>query len=279
MEKDLLRYYRQRQCKGRSKAARVLDAVLLRLLFVAASYLWFRSNVPNQVAVHVLTAVTTALFLFAARLWRGLRFDRFVQQEQQRLRQAARLEQLMVLPKAAFLQQVQALMIDRAPSPEYQPLAIGLQQVQPVREDDVLRAWRAGQNQGAQHILLYATAPFTPQALALCKRLPGNIIPYGPQELIRHIEQADALPITQTDLDARIRSMQRGSRESHSEIQAQAFGSGRALRYLICGSILFAASFLTGYSLYYRLLAGVCLALAATAFWINKGTPGYPVEQ
>ena len=52
--------------------------------------------------------------------------------------------------------------------------------------------------------------------------------------------------------------------------RAQPFAKGQTRRYLVCAAILLAASFLTRYALYYRLLAGVSLALAGMSFFVNR---------
>ena len=49
--------------------------------------------------------------------------------------------------------------------------------------------------------------------------------------------------------------------------------------YLICAVLLIAASFVTGYAIYYRLLAGLCLLLSGTTYFINRPPRQKPVEQ
>lgn len=47
------------------------------------------------------------------------------------------------------------------------------------------------------------------------------------------------------------------------ELLSGAGAATRAKKYLLTGLVLLAASFLTRYTLYYRMLAGLCLTIAA----------------
>ncbi len=273
MDKELKRYYKQRQHGGRGTAARVADGVVLRVVFAAGCYLWFRHNVTNEMVVILLTALTTLLFLAAMRLYRQLSFDKFVQKEQERLADVVLCERLMLLPEPEF-HSLSKRIVDLLPGFEHAHL-VSVQRASQLGEDDILHAFHAAQNENAQQLVIISLSNCRDQALALMGRLPIRVELVSISMLLRMARQLEGYAVTDEDVQAHIRSLMGAQREKRARMQAEPFGAKHAKKYLICAIVLTLSSFITGYALYYRLLAGVCLLLSATSFVLNRpGTSG-----
>ncbi len=268
MDQELKRYYKQRQHGGRGTAARVADGIVLRIVFAAGCYLWFRHNVANEMVVILLTALTTLLFLVAMRLYRQLSFDKFVQKEKERLTDVVLCERLMLLPEEEFFA-LSKRIIDLLPGFENAYL-LSVQRASQLGEDDILAAFHAAQKEKMQQIVIISLSTCREQALALIGRLPMRVELVPIPTLLRMARQLEGYAVTDEDVDAHIRSLMGAQRARKARMQAEPFGAKHAKKYLICAVVLTLSSFITGYALYYRLLAGVCMLLSATSFVLNR---------
>ncbi|HPY37078.1 MAG TPA: hypothetical protein PLH38_04520 [Clostridia bacterium] len=277
MDKDIKRYYKQLQHGGRSLAARIADAFALRLVFAAASYLWFRYNIENHIIVILLTATTTLIFMAALKLWNEISFDRFVQKESERLLDTVLRERLLLLDEGEFLELCECVCRDL---PGFENATLWcMQHSLPIDADDVLAAYRRARRQNAQFLAICSLSGCTQAASALLLRLPIRSEYISPDILLRFARQTKEFSVGAEDVNAHIRSRQSVVHERRKQMQAEPFAPGRAKKYLVCALILAAASFITGYALYYRLLAGLCLMLAGTSFTLNQFAPIKAVEQ
>jgi len=276
MDPILRCYYRQRQYRGRSAAARIVDGVAIRLLFAALSFLWFRSQVPNTAVVWVLTGVTALLFCIAAGLWSRLRFDGFVEREQERLREEVALERLLLEPREKFARMVGDLAW-ALPEAKDAYLAI-LQQAEPLTRDGVLRAYHAARARGARRMLLCCAGPCTEEATGLSKRLPIPAELFDRKRLARALLESGVLTIPDETIGERIKSMAEAEKDRRKAVQGEAFRAGSAGRYLLLSGILFGLSFFGSYALYYRLLSALCGLFAAVSFWINRAPQSREME-
>lgn len=276
MDPIVRRYYKQRQYRGRSAAARIVDGAAIRLLFLALSFLWFRSQVPNAVVVWVLTGVTGLLFCIAAGLWSRLRFDGFVAREKERLREEVALERLLLEPREKFTRMVGDLAW-ALPEAKDAYLAI-LQQAEPLTRDGVLRAYHAARTRGARRMLLCCAGPCTEEAAALSRRLPIPTEIFDRKRLARALLENGVLAIPDETIEERIRSMAESDKSRRRAVQGEAFRAGSAVRYLLLAGILFGLSFLGSYTLYYRLLSALCGLFAAISFWINRAPQSREME-
>lgn len=277
MDRDVKRYFRQQQSGGRSSAARILDGVMLRLVFAAACYLWFRYNIENNVAVILLTAVTVLLFLAAAQLWREISFDRFVQREQDRLSDTVLRERLLLMSPDAFDELCRRVM-EQMPDMEDAFLWCA-QHAAPLSEDNILAAYHAAQSKNVLRLAILSLSPCSSAALELMNRLPIHVDCIKPELFLHLVRKTEGYSVNQSDIETHIHASQSARREHRASMQAQPFSSGRSKKYLLCATVLTAASFLTGYALYYRLLAGLCLLLSASSYLLNRPIPAQIAEQ
>ncbi|MPN37066.1 hypothetical protein SDC9_184582 [bioreactor metagenome] len=58
-------------------------------------------------------------------------------------------------------------------------------------------------------------------------------------------------------------------RERRAQMRKQPFMPGKVKGYLIAAAVLIAAAFITGYTIYYPLLASVCVSLAILSWWFS----------
>ena len=74
----------------------------------------------------------------------------------------------------------------------------------------------------------------------------------------------------QSDVEKEILRMEGAAKRARKKAAAEPFSGASVRKYLIAAAILTAASFFTGYPLYYRLLAGVCMTLFVGSAAISR---------
>lgn len=268
MDKQIKRYYKQAQFGGRSTAARAVDAVVIRLIFALACYLWFRHNIDDTFFALLLTGLTSVLFLLALHIWRNLSFEKFIKKEQARLEDVILRERLLLLPGKEFLSLCHALAKRR--QQEDNTLLWCSQRFAPLDEDAVLTAYHAALKQEYEALLICTLSPCTAKAAGLIKRLPLPVSCITPDQLLPIAREWQGCMVTKEDVEAYILQQQSLHSARRARVQKQPFAPENAKKYALCAVALFLASFVTGYKLYYRLLAGLCLLLAAAAVFVSR---------
>ena len=253
-QRELSRYFKRRRYGGRSAPARVLDYVALRLILFLAAFLFFRLRMDAAHAA-ILAAIALAIATLVLHVVRDVTMERFVQRELRRIRTLLMRDRLMFLEPEAFRS-----LCRRAGNCD-RPVA--LQRAEPVGADVLLPLLRGG-NQAPP--VVCSSAGFTPAAEDFVRRAPQRATLIGPDALVEAARETDALWPDDEAVHAYIAAQLQQHPRPRARLQELLSGAGaatRAKKYLLTGLVLLAASFLTRYTLYYRMLAGLCLMIAA----------------
>ena len=266
----LLRYYKRRFYHGRSFVARAVDFLALRIITLAACYLWFTTLIDNTVMAAVLSVTALVTISVAVELIKSMRLERFIQKERRRIAERLFRERLLILPKEEFLAIVKAFLESRRVQFADDCLVYTVQSILPVSADTVLRAHRAAQRRGLTAAVIFSAAPVSPEASALARRYDGVAISFiTPDDLLASGSAADFLPNEQA-VDEAIISAAQAEKARRRKTASAPFAEGRMRRYILIALALFALSFFVKYTLYYRLLSAACLSFGALAWWLNS---------
>lgn len=269
----LLRYYKRRFYHGRSFVARAVDFLALRVITLAAWYLWFTTLIDNTVMAAVLSLTALATISVAVELFKSLRLERFIQKERKRISERLFRERLLILPKEEFLAVVKAFLEGRRSQFADDCLVYTVQSALPVSEDTVLRAHRAAQRRMLTAAVIFSAAPVSPEAAALARRYDGVALSFvTPDDLLASGSAANFLPDDKA-VDKAILSAAQGEKVRRRKAASAPFAEGRVRRYVLVALALFALSFCVKYTLYYRLLSAACLSFGALAWWLNTLAP------
>jgi len=281
--------YFRREFTRRTAAARWIDRIFFTALAWVVCYGWFLTQLSNTLAAAILASVTALTGATAAALLRSIRFDRFVRQHTEALKRQAMLEHLMVLPPNGVmdillssdpaLSSVHGVavcengFIARLPSGKRRMCAL-LQKhpSEKVTASEILDLHRRANAECCLELWVYSTAEYTAEAKAVANHSEVSAKLSNPDELIALAERLDLLPdekAVQVAVDAHILERQR-ARES---LKKNAFLPAAAQRYLLCAAGIMAASLITGYRIYYTLMAGLCLAFAAVSWQKGREKP------
>lgn len=264
-EKQLLRYFKQRRYGGRNLLARTLDYIALRFILFAAAFLFFRLHLdtPRSALLAALSVLIVSLLLHVAR---EITMARFIKKEMIRIRRFLMREKLMFLPEPAFLELCRRCGGVEDPIP--------LQRAEPVGADALLPLLRQSQDRPP---VICSSAGFTPAAEAFVLRSPHRTRLIGPDALVAAAGQSDALWPDDEAVHAYIAAEQRRGANARRRLgELLRTGAGTyGKKYALTAGVLLLLSFFTRYTLYYRMLAGLCLSIAAVAL-LRKSTTAHP---
>jgi len=133
----------------------------------------------------------------------------------------------------------------------------------------VLSAYKLAQEKEKLHIFIFSASDFSTEAESLANRLRGiDIRLITPAELIK-MGVVDSL-IDDDTLATLIAKELELRREKRAQMRKQPFLPSKVKGYLIAAGILIIATFITGYKVYYPMLASVCVSLAILSWWFSR---------
>lgn len=255
MEKKSIRRYFRRGCAGgRSVLARAVDYLALRALILAGAFLFFRQRVSGVLWALLLAVLSLLLGMVLLHIVYELRFERYVNKEMRRLRRHLLSQKIALMDKKALLPIAASLSAGDTPALLFCTAPVQADALLPLaRKKDVKT--------------VCATAGYSPAAEAFAAQAGLRLIPLGAlldaavkhglepnnQDIYRHILQAEAL-----------------KRQKRPRLSGLLFAGGNAKKYLVTGLVLLALSFLSRYTLYYRLLATACMSIFSVNFLMDR---------
>ncbi|MBE5785612.1 MAG: hypothetical protein E7330_07435 [Clostridiales bacterium] len=268
-----MRCYKRRFYNGRSLVARVVDFVALRIIILAACYLWFITRIDNTVMAAVLSFTALAAISVAAEIIKSMRLARFIDRERVRVAHGIFRERLLILPRQEFLAIIKAYLAEHRACYPDDCLVFITQSAMPVNEDTVLKTYRTAEKRGLTAAVIFSAAPAAKEALAIAGRCGSVSIGFvTPDALLKSASATSFLP-TPDAVDEAILSAAAKAKALRRKTASEPFASGRMRRYILVAAALFALSFFVKYTMYYRMLAALSLSFGALAFWLNLFSP------
>lgn len=278
MKTPAQKYYLRRFGGGRTAAARILDYAALRLILFFAAYLLFRSRIDNVRVCLLLACMTLALCMLILRAAREILFERFLVRERERLRREALLKRLLHAPASVAESAFRPLMhtgetmrllftAERA-SANLLLSAVRFERFLPSSD---------GKTQADQALCVVSLAGFTQSAVSLAAELHAvRLIPVS--SLVSAAEKA-GVSLSAAETDAYAASLWQAAQTRRKRSFSFAFPQNAGAKYLFAAAVLSLCAFLTRYALYYRMLSGLCVSLAAVCFLSARLTKTAPEPQ
>lgn len=258
-------YYTRKYYGGRNTFARVLDYMVLRGIAFICAYLFFLPRFSKQSTVLLLSGIALGILMLVLRMGRQIRFERFTKKETARIRRILLTDKLLLADQPTLISFVSG----RCPLGE---TPIVLAQAQDTSADSLLKALRT--YKGSGHLHVFTCVGYDRSARAFAGRMWEHMTLHEPEELLRAARLAGMEP-DNGQVEAWIVQQQRNLRKKRqsTRIKASPFAAGGAKKYVMTGLVLMGLSFFTRYTLYYRMLAGLCMSIAAcSTMFLRSGT-------
>lgn len=258
-------YYARKYYGGRNPFARTLDYIVLRGIAFICAYLFFLPRFPKQSTALLLSGIALGILMLLLRMGRQISFERFMKNETARIRRVLLTDTLLL----ADLPDLIALVSGRCPLGE---TPIVLAQAQNTTADSLLKALQT--HKGCGHLHIFACVGYDRSAREFAGRMWEHMTLHEPEEILRSARLAGMEPDS-GQVSEWIAQQQRNLRKKRQSIRIKAspFAAGGAKKYVMTGLILMGLSFFTRYTLYYRMLAGLCMSIAAcSTMFLRTGT-------
>lgn len=250
---EVERCLQKRFSGGRSIAARVIDYIALRLIVFAGAYLLFASQGFRTPVALALALLVLGLISLLMRIRRELAYARFAHAERARIARQVELDEIVLLPRARLL----ALCRPLLNAGESAALLVC---AAPADENALLNAVRDAR---AGSVCVFSTAGYTKKAEALACRLDG--VRLCDTDALLQQAQAFGSRATPEQVDARIRADLHEQKSRRARSFAFSFPRNAVSKYAFASLMLLACSFFTRYTLYYRILAGLCMSICTVS--------------
>lgn len=261
----------------KSRLALRLDTLMLCCAAFFISYLWFLSSVQNQMLSILLSLVAAGMFLVAHLAYRSMKLDKFITRYTKELYETALQEHMLLMSQ----QQAQELLLRDHNLRQFKALpgafcaerklyAVLLQHPnEPVAPSQLLSLYRLAIEEDCNELHLYSTADYREETRALSKQFV-EVAPllHEPNELTALAGEAHLLPTDEAvhrAIEEHILARQRKKKA----VRRGMLVSANTKRFLICALVIMAASWVTGYRVYYPMMASVCLCLALVSWYIS----------
>lgn len=244
------RYFERQRARGKSVVARTLDHLLLLVIVFLGTLLFLCSKGIR--AKHALLPAAIAV-LFAAvicRLYTSWMMQRFVPKETERL------AKVLLQRRMPFLDRAVVHSLCQRVSGSDDPVVFCTAEA--VSADMLLPYLIASQE---KDLVFCSAAGFTKAAQSLADGRTSAVKLIGKERLLQAALQDPSLRPATEEVYRMIEDGEAERRRRCKRVHAlPVAASGK--RYLIAAAVLLVLSTRTGYVLYYRMLAGLCMGIA-----------------
>jgi len=294
--KLLLNSFKTELFGNRNLLARVMDAFFLRLIILFISYLWFLYQTRYIGLSIILSIVMTILISLALYLLKRIRLIRILEEKRREYGKKLALEKLVAMDPVSFQEFLFTLM---NLNPEYEdikrkgqfltgqckgsPFLLKALQRPPKMEiqyTDVTEFRYEVKEHHGQWGILVTTSLFSESAMMEAeKKNDTPIILMDKDKLVELMESKNLLPDEQ-EVDAYMTRQLQTQQANRRKLKEEILLPQKSRSYFLYGVILSIASFITGLTTYYPMLAMICFALSAITFLQSqkkkKRGPTYP---
>ena len=274
MDRKLILYYKRKLYGGRSTAARFIDFIVLRVvvLFVIFLTLLFFSRsitVSLLISVFITLAVSFALALFRQR-----RIRRFIEKDMDRIKRKCLLEELTILDAAGFEEYITRLFEGLT---EIKPLEDGFMATRenvlyyvmhnhPNSVCDIDTALKIYRQLRADSVVI-SLGDFNEAAKTFFSGQKIKLI--SGKMILKAAAQKDMLPDEDTAQQKAHYEM-RETIVTIDKLKGSAFSKSKIKAYILCGLIITCWPLVTGFRIYYPIIAVFCFVMAAITYRKSK---------
>ncbi len=279
MDTELQRYYKKKVYGGRSTVARILDFIALRafllfFLFIIILYLSLSVIVSLLMSIFLTIAISIAFVLISRR-----KTQRYIKKDILRLKQKCMLEKLTFMNANEYSQYINRMLdnsikdialVDDGFTGFYKESLIYVFHNHPSKEYGVVEILKIYRDyKDSKKIIILSLSEFSEDAKKMCRSLPIEIELVGGEKILKLAEKASLLP----DEQAAEKSAEEEMRETIVTLETlrkSALSKVKVKGYVICGIVIMCWPLITGFRIYYPIIAVACFVLAIISYRRSK---------
>lgn len=280
MQRYVTAYYKRKLYKGRSGFARAADFVFLRLFFFAAVYLVCIYSFRMIWLSVLLAALLTAALSFGLQIYKGFNLNKFMNRELSRLKKECLLENIVMMGALEYRILIKVMLknlnctgitaikggyLAAREGKTVFAKAFFIHPSEKVNANEVLTAYKTAKEKTATQFILLTPSEFNKEAQIFAKR-QENIILIQSDEFL-DLAVKSGFEINDEEANQKAYDAIRKNAVTPDDIREAALSKGKAKAYMLCGIFALVWSYVSGFRLYYPIIAIACFVLA---FYIHR---------
>lgn len=275
MDPRLIRYYKKQLYGGRSAVARLFDFIVLRfmaLFIIFLTVLYFSRSF--KVALLISVFMTLAIS-FTLAVVRRNRIQRYIERDMVRIKQKCLLEELTLMSAEEYSDYVSKLFDGFEDTSRSEDGFVANKEGKTFYVlhnhpssvcgiDTVLKIKREIEN---PDIIIISLSDFNEAAKTFCLR--QNIQLISGKSILKAAAEKDMLPNEET-AQQKARTEMSETIVTIDKLKRTAFSKNKVKAYIFCGIVVMCWPLVTGFRIYYPIIAVICFVMAAIAFRKNK---------
>lgn len=279
MDPKLLRYYKKKMHGGRTLVARAIDFVMLRaflffVIFVIVLYLSLSTTVALLISIFLTAAVSLAAFA-----WDRRKVEKYITKDMLRIKQKCLLEKLTFMDIRAYADYLNDIyggnitdvaLLDDGFTGTYKGAGFYAFHNHPDGEctvGDALKIYRLFENK--EKFIIVSLSEFCGDAQSMLAAAPKSIELINGKSVLKMAQSKGMLPDEAEAEEQAIKEMN-ATIVTLENLKESAFSKTKIKGYIICGIVIMCWPLVTGFRIYYPIIAIACFAMAIITYKKSK---------
>ncbi len=275
MDTKLIRYYKKQIYGGRSMIARLFDFIVLRLItlfiiFLTVLYFSRSFTVALLISVFITLAVS-----FTLALVRRKRIRRYIEKDLLRIKQKCLLEELTMLDADCYSDYIVRLFdgfSDITPNEDgftanKEDVVYYVLHNHPGSVCGIDKAVNIRRKIKNENVVIVSLSDYSETVRTFCVGHGIKLI--SGKDILKAAADKDMLPNEDTT-QQKARNEMSETIVTVEKLKSTAFSKSKVKAYIFCGLIVMCWPLVTGFRVYYPIIAVICFVMAAVTFRKNK---------
>lgn len=279
MNPKLLRYYKKKMHGGRSVVARTVDFIMFRIfllifIFITVLYLSLSTTVALLISIFLTVAISLLIYAINRK-----KVEKFILSDLKKLKQKCLLEKLTIMNADEYINYINTMLggtiidIEQTHDGFYgksDKNNIYIFQNHPSTECGVSEVLNVYRSLGSEkNIVIMSLSEFSAEAINMCSILPVKVYTVGGKKILDLAEKANMLPDEEEAEQNAVKEMNEAV-VTLEEVKNAAFGKTKIKSYIICGIVIMCWPLVSGFRIYYPIIAIACFTLAGISYKLSK---------
>ena len=275
MDSRLVRYYKKQLYGGRSLVARLFDFIVLRFMTLFIIFLVILYFSRSFTVALLISAFITLAVSFILALIRRNRIRRYIEKDMVRIKQKCLLEELTMMDIESYISYMSQLFDGFS---ESKPIGDGFTAIKDdvayylfhnhpssvCGIDIVLKIRRETMNPS---ITIVSLGEFSESVKTFCSG--QKIMLISGKSILKAAADKGMLPNEET-AQQKARAEMSETIVTVDKLKSSAFSKNKVKAYIFCGLVVMCWPLVTGFRIYYPIIAVICFIMAAVTFRRNK---------
>ena len=278
MNSKLFGYYKKKIYGGRSIIARALDFIILRaliffIIFVVLFYFSLSTTLSLLISFFITVAFSLALLIFNRK-----KIEKYMARDMIRLKQKCMLEKLTFMNINEFMSYINRIMDNKIKNMEiteggfkgkFEDYGFYALHNHPECNCEVPEVLKIYRSKTDKKIIILSLSDFSNDTKRMCTSVSPEIKLIDGKEILEAARRISMLP-DEKEAEKNAEKEMNESIVTLEKFKKTAFSRAKIKSYAICGAIILFWPLITGFRIYYLIIATVCFLLAIITYRRSK---------